>query len=959
MKKHIILSTVSALLLAALLLGACGSAVFAVRLLTDAELLQIRYKPGDIDDSDKIDISDILLARDIIFGDEKDFKPEEVLAAKLAGTEYEVAKVNIDVILRLRDHIFGTIDLWEKLELPKPTGTAPEGTATPSATRTTRPTPTPEPPLTPFPADRFVPLGPGAGGCFYKPAVNPIDPNIVMVGTDMSGNFASSNGGASWLQHTFCASAWSYGFDPNDKNCIYASVRTGLYQSLDAGQSFKRVFPNEDDSYVTSGGEYGATVRMKNGSNIAARYCTVVDPEDKNIVYCLTAESNGTIYKSTDRGVTWNKLTLSVALPANLVRTEDYMRVNTHLAKMYIDPASPKNAREIYLFCSRGCWKITDNGAATLTATAKYEYDRLESIPKDAAADKWPASSVTWAYDTETKTTHFWRIRSNADSSNNAANEAKKPLDPTNRSWPILEKSTDMMATWKPVVVPPDPGMNANLFTNFNFVDAADQKVLYLSMLNSTRAGATAGYGKAQELYGMMKSEDGGDTWAWSLKLTHTFPQNFVNKGWLELKNVGPSWSGDGFGLSCGKGEEGKDVCYVANMGSVYSTTDGGDTWGQVASNMRNDGTSATRGLDVLGPHDIVFDPFNANIALACYTDIGGHISHNGGQTWRAAAGASDWGNTLYSADFDPDNEGIVYGAWSAYHDLPGLLRTEYGNIAIAKGGICISTNSGAFWAKSSTGMDTNFACTGVMIDLESNPESRIVYACGYGGTANGGKGVIYRSEDSGKNWTLFMDGIETEDIRPWQFSRSEKDGRIYCNFMYRTGTWQVLEPGAVYYIDQGDTEWTKCDWLPTADTIVFNQVTVDPKDPLTIFVTGRTRPGGAAVNFESGATGLRGGGIFKTTDGGITWEDVYDPRKSAKAVVINPNDSKIVYMASADNLTFVSYEGGAKNSWIPTKFNNHANVVNIGVNPAKPNFMYVCAYGGGIFHGPIPPKIS
>src|SRR5437763_346620 len=44
----------------------------------------------------------------------------------------------------------------------------------------------------------FVSRGPGGGGAYFGPSINPYDPNDVWIGSDMSDLFHSTDFGATW-----------------------------------------------------------------------------------------------------------------------------------------------------------------------------------------------------------------------------------------------------------------------------------------------------------------------------------------------------------------------------------------------------------------------------------------------------------------------------------------------------------------------------------------------------------------------------------------------------------------------------------------------------------------------------------------------------------------------------------------------------------------------------------------
>jgi len=126
-------------------------------------------------------------------------------------------------------------------------------------------------------------IGFGGGGNMVNAAVNPADPNIVLMGSDVGGIFWSGDGGSSWkLVNTVAVTPsrpagygmdYHVGFaiDPVNPNIVYS----GPLKSTDYGQTWSLYV---DDSSVYGGG-------------------LVVDSTNHNIV-CATYK--GTVYRSSD-----------------------------------------------------------------------------------------------------------------------------------------------------------------------------------------------------------------------------------------------------------------------------------------------------------------------------------------------------------------------------------------------------------------------------------------------------------------------------------------------------------------------------------------------------------------------------------------------------------------------------------------------------------------------------------
>src|SRR3984957_17678831 len=101
---------------------------------------------------------------------------------------------------------------------------------------------------------------------------------------------------------------------------------------------------------------------------------------------------------------------------------------------------------------------------------------------------------------------------------------------------------------------------------------------------------------------------------------------------------------------------------------------------------------------------------------------------------------------------------------------------------------------------------------------------------------------------------------------------------------------------------------------------------------------------------------GTAGGGLFKTTNGGVTWQALFEdqPNPSIGDIAIAPSNPSIVYVgtgepnnrqsASWGNGVYKSMDGGATWTHLGLKETHH--IGRIVVHPTDPNIVYVAAQG-------------
>lgn len=116
------------------------------------------------------------------------------------------------------------------------------------------------------------------------------------------------------------------------------------------------------------------------------------------------------------------------------------------------------------------------------------------------------------------------------------------------------------------------------------------------------------------------------------------------------------------------------------------------------------------------------------------------------------------------------------------------------------------------------------------------------------------------------------------------------------------------------------------------------NQITIDPTDENTIYM------------------GFALGGIFKTTDGGTTWNPIFDQNEfsTISSIVIDPSDHNTIYVGTGDvavgaythigNGVFKSTDAGA--TWTHLGLEEVGIVSKIIVSPDDSNTIFVSAMG-------------
>jgi len=149
---------------------------------------------------------------------------------------------------------------------------------------------------------------------------------------------------------------------------------------------------------------------------------------------------------------------------------------------------------------------------------------------------------------------------------------------------------------------------------------------------------------------------------------------------------------------------------------------------------------------------------------------------------------------------------------------------------------------------------------------------------------------------------------------------------------------------GIFYTADKGAT------WTPLFDeqpTLAIGDIAIAPSDERVLYVgTGEPNGGGGSITYD-------GMGVYKSTDGGATWEHLgLDSTGSIGKIVVHPDDPAIVYVGAMGRLfenneqrgLYKSSDGGA--TWEQVLYlSDSTGVIDIAMHPGDPNILYAAAW--------------
>jgi photosystem II stability/assembly factor-like uncharacterized protein len=242
-------------------------------------------------------------------------------------------------------------------------------------------------------------------------------------------------------------------------------------------------------------------------------------------------------------------------------------------------------------------------------------------------------------------------------------------------------------------------------------------------------------------------------------------------------------------------------------------------------------------------------------------------------------------------------------------------------------GGMYKSTNYGDNWTIINKGLvtDADFAVCSIAID----PQNADVVYIGSGliwGDPTGNYGGIFKTVNGGADWELVTRKVKfsamgTYDVEGRLIAVDPTNGNIVYAGSHRDGIFKSTDGGA---------NWS----LIGLAGKYISSVVVDPTNTDTIYVSSQIAEAYPFTKIPPKVTP----GIYKSTDGGNTWQtlttdyNVYD-------LTIDAQNPQILYVAAFNQGVFKSTDGGG--SWTSKTPAADVNYVSIAASPTNPQIVY------------------
>jgi len=440
---------------------------------------------------------------------------------------------------------------------------------------------------------------------------------------------------------------------------------------------------------------------------------------------------------------------------------------------------------------------------------------------------------------------------------------------------------------------------------------------------------------------GVAKSEDFGKTWSlpWKDRLAkggNLYSPNY-KKGWID-ERFGPTWGENPFSIAVAP--QNPEICYTTDFGRTIKTSDGGKTWEQLYTNRKDGAGWISRGLEVTTGYSVVFDPFDINHLFIANTDIGLMESNDGGESWMSATINNGiprkWINSTYWLTFDPDIKGKGWAVMSNVHDLPRPKMWRRNSVSGYEGGIVSTEDAGKTWNPVSSDIGES-AITHILIDPASNKEARTLYACAFG------KGV-YKSTDGGKSWIQKNKGIEGKEPFAWRIERNFRNGELFLVVCRRSDDGSIGNnlDGAIYRSSDNAESWTKMTLPEGTNGPMCIVIDADNSERILLSAWGKSTPGQFSPD--------TGGGIFLSEDNSKTWIQTLEKDQHIHDITFD-NRNNTYYACGFNGSAYHSKDDGK--TWNRIRGYNFKWGKRVDPDPRDPEKIFIITFGGGVWYGP------
>lgn len=371
------------------------------------------------------------------------------------------------------------------------------------------------------------------------------------------------------------------------------------------------------------------------------------------------------------------------------------------------------------------------------------------------------------------------------------------------------------------------------------------------------------------------------------------------------------------------------NTVYAASDAQVIKSTDGGHSWQDITGQL----TDIHR-VRVSRSHGSVLYASTFNGVLR---------SDDGGATWHDASGNLGAKN-VQVVTIHPTNPDI---AFIGHSSLWSAVRAEdrYRTGLLANQGIWRTEDGGRTWVRSDAGIK-EYRFEEAAINPTKAYEAWVASPASRGG---------YKTEDGGHTWRLSQTPTFHYPMRV-KYSQQHPD-KIYATGWQNNAPFSISQDGGVNWeliservFFQGLTRGRNMQ--SGQEAIHLHGLAVDPTNDQIVYV-------GSVDDAQNPAGFLKGAHLFKSTDGGRTWQESDEgfPHEASTAIhdlTIDPTNTNIIYASTTRHESrqglgvYKSTDAGAGWQAVNRGLTGEAlNVNSLLVHPHTPTTLVIATFGG------------
>ncbi len=699
----------------------------------------------------------------------------------------------------------------------------------------------------------------GGGGFYYSCLFHPTKDGTIYMGGDVCGIYKSEDHGLTWRlinDGLVDYRVFSLAADRTAPDTVYAATAGGLSKSTDSGAHW-RLLPNTGEKGLRITGEKGKSIR-----------CIAVDPADGRVVYA--ASPSGKVYKSTDGGETWKSVyeKASEQEPPETLRVQFGKANDAWFGGLWLPLAFPEGVATAdcagFGFTFKGDGTVPQDCFLTLKSKdgTAYRSRNLRELFKQTRWGDVTLGAKDFILDPEyakknpdqAKTysgTPDWATVNRLDFVCVGLLPTNAPVGKFTRFYFVLTHTPDGRA--KPATAP-----HLHVVKEF-------AKSKSVPTYGNVRIGALQG----NPVYSVAVAENDP-----SLVLAAT-----DDTGLILSRDAGITWRELPLprkASSAAVAASDPSVIYATFFqDGLRKSTDKGRTWRDLSQGF-------PKGASL---HEVAVSPANPDEVYVIGSDGWNgrfYASSNGGKKWvevRTITADLAANPTIPTDSKGPNGAGLSTPENLAVNPLnPKEL------FIAANWRPCHSADGGRTWTERVRGAD--ISC---VYDVRFH--RGLVFASAMD------EGVLV-SADNGKNWRpLWPLKYDTElSGHYWRLAVSDNNGAD--RIVSTCSPWDSQKPNRVVVSDDGGKTLQRigkglATTNPHANTMwgtgYARALAADPKDPKTLYLGIDGDP----------VDGKGGGGIFKSTDGGHTWNATASQPGSRRmffGLAVDPTDSRRLY---------------------------------------------------------------